>query len=170
MYALNEEQVIDPTNADGTVDLEITFLFGLIKVDTTIARINEPPTGGDVNVFTRVDASGVSVVAERNIFTGEEVFMDYGRVYDRSDYEREEQRAQEAEVRPSSRHCPLLCCHPFIHSSIHPFMHTALMVLVVLCQVRAAVQKRSDEEDMLRLQPVTADQAKVWGGGSHPPG
>ena len=123
MYALNEEQVIDPTNADGTVDLEITFLFGLIKVDTTIARINEPPTGGDVNVFTRVDASGVSVVAERNIFTGEEVFMDYGRVYDRSDYEREEQRAQEAEVRPSSRHCPLLCCHPFINPSIHPSIH-----------------------------------------------
>jgi hypothetical protein len=119
MYALNEEQVIDPTNADGTVDLEITFLFGLIKVDTTIARINEPPVGGDVNVFTRIDATGVSVIAERNIFNGEEVFMDYGRVYDRSDYEREEQRALEAEVRVVRVRFDTSWFFPHPQSSIH---------------------------------------------------
>ena len=35
MFAVNDEQVIDPTNSAGTLDLELTFLFGLLKVNTT---------------------------------------------------------------------------------------------------------------------------------------
>lgn len=121
MYAINEEQVIDPTNPEGGVDLEISFLFGLIKVDTTIARINEPPVGGDVNVYTKIDQSGVIVTAERNIFNGEEIFMDYGRVYDRSDYERQERMENELAAKAEAR-------------------------------------KRLEEEEMLRLQPITTDK------------
>ena len=128
MFAINDEQVIDPTNSAGTLDLELTFLFGLLKVDTMLARINEPPIGGDVNVYTRVDATGVVVIAERNIFTDEEILMDYGRVYDRSDYEKQEQLAKEADI-------------------------------------KATLQKQLEEEDMVRLQPITVEQARAKGQG-----
>ena len=48
--------------------MELSFLFGLLKVDTTLARINEPSVGGDCNVYTKIDGTGVLVIAERNIF------------------------------------------------------------------------------------------------------
>ena len=68
MWQLDDDQVLDPTNADGVLEGELTYLFGLIKIDTTVARINEPPVGGDCNVYTRIDGSGVRVIAERDIF------------------------------------------------------------------------------------------------------
>ena len=128
MFAVNDEQVIDPTNSAGTLDLELTFLFGLLKVDTMLARINEPPIGDDVNVYTKIDATGVVVIAERNIFTDEEILMDYGRVYDRSDYEKQEQLAKEADI-------------------------------------KATLKKQLEEEDMVRLQPITVEQARAKGQG-----
>lgn len=87
-WALNSVSVLDPTNEQGGLDLEISFFFGLFKVDTSIARINEPPKGGDCNVFTRTSSDGkvIEVVAEKDIFANTEIFMDYGRSYNRDDY------------------------------------------------------------------------------------
>jgi hypothetical protein len=34
-----------------------------------MARVNEPPLGGDVNLRTDIVAGGVTVIAERNIFS-----------------------------------------------------------------------------------------------------
>jgi hypothetical protein len=43
---------------------------GLYKVSTTLARINEPPEGGDVNCYVRIEGEGdVAIIAERDIFT-----------------------------------------------------------------------------------------------------
>lgn len=86
MWALSEDTVLDPTNEYGKLDLELSYLFGLVKVDTMMARINEPSPGKDCNVFARMNGAVVEVVTERTIYAEEEVFMDYGRSYDRSDY------------------------------------------------------------------------------------
>ena len=49
--------------------------LGLLKTDTLIARINEPPLGGDVNLYTEIKANGVTVFAERDIFAdGERLY------------------------------------------------------------------------------------------------
>jgi hypothetical protein len=60
--------VIDPTNKAGLLELEIKFLGGLIKVDTMLGRVNEPPKGKSVNVFTRLNGPDATVVADRDIF------------------------------------------------------------------------------------------------------
>ena len=48
--------------------------LGLLKTDTLIARINEPPLGGDVNLYTEIKANGVTVFAERDIFADGELY------------------------------------------------------------------------------------------------
>ena len=70
-FSVDEEQVLDPTNALGELEDTMKFL-GLISVSTLIARINEPPLGGDVNLCTEIVANGVIVTAERDIFPGGE--------------------------------------------------------------------------------------------------
>ena len=70
-FSVDEDQVLDPTTPFG--DLEDTMKFlGVISVSTLIARINEPPLGGDVNLCTEIVANGVIVTAERDIFPGGE--------------------------------------------------------------------------------------------------
>lgn len=67
IWALDDEIVLDPTNAEGLLDLELTYLFGLYKANTILARVNEPPANGDVNVITEVKSSDVSFITERDI-------------------------------------------------------------------------------------------------------
>ena len=63
-------------------------LLSFMKVPTTLCRINEPPRGKDVNVVTDEDrgARSVTFSLERDVFAGEELFIDYGLSYDRSAY------------------------------------------------------------------------------------
>lgn len=61
--------MLDPTNSRGLVELELNYLFGLKKVGTTLARMNEPPKGSDVNCIVKVSGSTVTITAERNIFS-----------------------------------------------------------------------------------------------------
>ena len=58
------------------------------KVPTILCRINEPPKGFDVNVVTDEDSQNRSVVfsLERDVYPGEEFYIDYGPSYDRSGY------------------------------------------------------------------------------------
>jgi hypothetical protein len=97
MWALSEDTVLDPTNEYGKLDLELSYLFGLVKVNTMIARINEPSPGKDCNVFARMKGPVVEVVTERTIYAEEEIFIDYGRSYDRSDYSSSSSDAARAE-------------------------------------------------------------------------
>lgn len=96
--------VIDPTNAVGVLDTvcyggnpslpgsTVLFqtLFQSMTVPTTLCRINEPPRGKDVNVVTEEDQSRrcVTFLLERDVYPGEELFIDYGLSYDRSIYGR----------------------------------------------------------------------------------
>ena len=96
--------VIDPTNAEGKLEpfcfggndgqflstwlFQGTILGSLLKVPTTLCRINEPPRGKDTNVVTEEDTTGRSVLfrLERDVVAGEELYIDYGLSYDRSRY------------------------------------------------------------------------------------
>lgn len=108
IWDLSDGNVLDPTNAEGILELELSYFFGLYKVDTSMARINEPimrkdnliPMGKyDCNVFTRVIQGKLEVIAERDIFPGEELFMDYGNRYDRSSYDSQfDDNAQEEKL------------------------------------------------------------------------
>ena len=68
LWQLNAETALDPTTKEGILELELPYLFGLYKVNTIIARINEPPVGKDVNVYVKIAGSDVEVFAERDIF------------------------------------------------------------------------------------------------------
>jgi hypothetical protein len=101
MWAVDSNRVLDPTNDDGELALELKFWFGLKSVDTMVARINEPMPGGDCNVHTRVSGDGklVKVFAERDIFADTELFMDYGSTFDRSRYaDQQRQSADQARL------------------------------------------------------------------------
>ena len=75
-FSVDEDQVLDPTNALGDLEDSMKFL-GVISVSTLIARINEPPLGGDVNLCTEIVANGVIVTAERDIFPGGKSVKDH---------------------------------------------------------------------------------------------
>lgn len=105
-WKITDEKLLDPTDQSGLLGLEITYLFGLVKSSTTLARLNEPPYGNDVNAYTRVSDVAVEVITEKDIFSDgnshfftfscnfystilfstEEIFIDYGFDFDRSDY------------------------------------------------------------------------------------
>jgi len=94
--------VIDPTNSVGDIEdfcrggnpsslFSIWFfntVLPFVKVPTTLCRINEPPKGRDVNVVTSEDRESRTVTfsLERDVYEGEELFIDYGLSYDRSQY------------------------------------------------------------------------------------
>ena len=70
LWEIDDSYVLDPTNGTGTLQLELSYMFGLIKVPTTLARINEPPEGQDCNVYSNVSEFGnVEIIAERDIFS-----------------------------------------------------------------------------------------------------
>jgi hypothetical protein len=60
----------------------------LPTISTALCRINEPPLGRDVNVVTDENRSDRTVTfqLERDVYEGEEFFIDYGFSYDRSFY------------------------------------------------------------------------------------
>lgn len=83
---------LDPTDVTGVLCEPLPFLerlpISLMAVDTTLALINEPCPGFDVNVCTEETQSDVLFVTERAVLEGEELYLDYGQDYDRSDYRR----------------------------------------------------------------------------------
>jgi hypothetical protein len=62
--------------------------LSFVQVPTTVCRINEPPKGRDVNVITSEDRDSrtVTFILERDVYEGEELYIDYGLSYDRSMY------------------------------------------------------------------------------------
>lgn len=63
-------------------------VLSFVQVPTTLCRINEPPKGRDVNVITSEDRNSrtVTFILERDVYEGEELYIDYGLSYDRSMY------------------------------------------------------------------------------------
>jgi hypothetical protein len=108
----DNKSVIDPTNTEGVLDpqcrggnpslpgsiLLFQTLFQWMTVKTTLCRINEPPLGKDVNVVTEEDLGRrcVTFLLERDVYPGEELFIDYGLSYDRSAYGRGSEKEETA--------------------------------------------------------------------------
>jgi hypothetical protein len=99
----DSQMVIDPTDAEGRIQdlcaggnpstavsqwICENILAPFLSKPTTLCRINEPPIGRDVNVVTDEDLKRRTVTfrLERDVYQGEEFFMDYGITYDRSSY------------------------------------------------------------------------------------
>lgn len=99
----DNQSCVDPTNKDGllldqcyggTDDYPFSYFIHeqLFRwsVPTLLARINEPPIGGSgCNVMATENLEKREVVFElsRDVFAGEELFMDYGLTYDRTAYQ-----------------------------------------------------------------------------------
>lgn len=98
----DSKMVIDPTNEFGEIE-EYTYggsaatpgstwicrnLLGFLRKPTFLCRINEPPLGFDVNVRTEenLNERTITFELERDVYKGEEFFIDYGLTYDRSNY------------------------------------------------------------------------------------
>lgn len=99
----DNRMVIDPTDPigqlhdfciGGTSDwfgsyfLFQTLFREVFKKDTMLARINEPPPMSDCNIYVVEDVKQrkVTFLTSRDIFSGEELFLDYGKTYDRTMY------------------------------------------------------------------------------------
>ncbi|KAK9844023.1 hypothetical protein WJX81_002141 [Elliptochloris bilobata] len=88
---LPQPRYLDPTDASGCPSAwPGPGLPWLLQADPTLAFMNEPPAGGDVNVCfgeaLRGDPLEVRFVAARQLEAGQELFIDYGRAYNRSSY------------------------------------------------------------------------------------
>eukprot|EP00884_Botryococcus_braunii_P014029 jgi/Botrbrau1/22627/Bobra.176_1s0054.1 len=79
---------LDPTDEQGRVSAFPRPGLPWFAVDTSLARVNEPPIGFDVNVevVTEGDPLELRFVTLREVVCGEEAFIDYGPSYDRSLY------------------------------------------------------------------------------------
>lgn len=64
---MDNQYIIDPTGPSGALPKEIDYFFGVLKVGTSLACMNEPPPGLDVNVYVRIEGPKVEFIAERDI-------------------------------------------------------------------------------------------------------
>lgn len=84
--------ILDPTGNDGYPSARPTpcNVFWPFQVDTTLSYVNEPSLEFRTNVRVEDDPDdpmvGLIFVSDRDIDAGEELFIDYGVSYDRSDY------------------------------------------------------------------------------------
>lgn len=89
-WVMDSGSVLDPTDAQGRLLPALDLVEGLpipgLSVSTILALVNEPPGGGDRNLIIDEQGTDVKFVTEREIDSGEELFIDYGRSYDRSSY------------------------------------------------------------------------------------
>jgi hypothetical protein len=98
----DSKMVIDPTDAQGQLQ-DVTYggnpstfgsmwicknILGFLSKPITLCRVNEPPVGRDRNVKTNedLDKRTITFLLERDVYQGEELFLDYGPTYDRSNY------------------------------------------------------------------------------------
>ncbi|KAL4434189.1 hypothetical protein ABPG75_000630 [Micractinium tetrahymenae] len=89
-FKTRDGRLLDPTDAAGQLSSSSAPGLPWLPIDFSLAYINEPPKGaGGTNVTVEDDPSdpaGLLCVAARDIYPGEELFMDYGPTYDRSRY------------------------------------------------------------------------------------
>jgi len=86
----DSDAVLDPTDASGRLMEPLPLIEAVPHlpggVPTTLALINEPCPGLDVNVDTFEQGLELTFVLNRDVAAGEELFLDYGPMYDRSSY------------------------------------------------------------------------------------
>jgi hypothetical protein len=79
---------LDPTDASGKVSSRPGPGLPWLAIDPMLAYVNEPRPGSSVNVsiLDEDSAREVRFVAARDIQSGDELYIDYGGQYDRSEY------------------------------------------------------------------------------------
>jgi hypothetical protein len=98
----DNRELIDPTDRNGelqniclggTPDFPLSYFLHekILRrgVPTLLARINEPPLGGggcNICSSENLETREVTFALSRDVYEGEELFMDYGLTYDRSSY------------------------------------------------------------------------------------
>eukprot|EP01039_Chlorochromonas_danica_P002672 gene2672-2917_t len=76
LWAVGKDKVLDPTDRRGQLPLQLSYLFGGVKVPTTLARIREPSLPFSDNLYTASrGGDGVEIFASRDIVAGEELFL-----------------------------------------------------------------------------------------------
>jgi hypothetical protein len=90
---LSSTVLLDPTDDTGVPSRRPSpGLWWPFEVDITLSLVNEPPKNASLGINVCVeddpnDPDGLIFVADREIMAGEELFIDYGRDYDRSGYQ-----------------------------------------------------------------------------------
>lgn len=86
VFASDHGWYLDPTDATGKASPRKLWW----TADTTLAFVNEPMQGQDTNISISdgVDELDILFVASRNINNSEELLVDYGKFYDRSNYQK----------------------------------------------------------------------------------
>lgn len=79
---------LDPTDKDGLLTSKLCPSFLGLRCDVSMAYMNEPPLscGVNVEIVDGVDSLDLLFVSTCDISAGTELFLDYGRTYDRSSY------------------------------------------------------------------------------------
>ena len=79
---------LDPTNSAGLLVNNPNFSIFSWSADASMAYVNEPPRGYAVNVEIVNGVNNLDIIfrAVCDIPAGSELFLDYGRTYDRSSY------------------------------------------------------------------------------------
>ena len=88
VFQTDSQVWLDPTDAAGLLMTKPNGSVLRWKWDASMAYVNEPPTGHAVNVEIVDGVNNLDLIfkATRDITAGSEVFLDYGKTYDRSSY------------------------------------------------------------------------------------
>ena len=90
VFQLSPELWLDPTDNNGLPSTTLHTFLPFLRTDVSLAFVNEPPVGQDVNVEFSYNAGNsaaeVCFVTTQNIEQGQELFIDYGNIYNRSSY------------------------------------------------------------------------------------
>ncbi|PSC75926.1 SET domain-containing -lysine N-methyltransferase isoform B [Micractinium conductrix] len=85
-FRTRDDRLLDPTDATGKLSPSPAPGLPWLPIDVSLAYINEPPKGaGGTNVTAEDDpndGAGLLCVAARDIYAGEELWLDYGLQYD----------------------------------------------------------------------------------------
>ena len=90
VFHLRDALYLDPTDNTGHPSKYPAPGLPWLGIDPSMAYVNEPTVGSSVNVEVTDGMDGDMVFrAARSLQKDEELFIDYGRVYDRSTYKRD---------------------------------------------------------------------------------
>ena len=93
VFQISSNLWLDPTDSTGSPSSKLLAFIPFWRTDISMAYVNEPPVGQTVNVEISDAADSNSpdlqFVATQSIDPGEELFIDYGSVYNRSNYNTE---------------------------------------------------------------------------------
>ena len=93
VFQISSDLWLDPTDNTGSLSSKLIGFMPFWTTDISMAYVNEPPVGQTVNVeisdATDSKNPDLQFVTTQNIDPGQELFIDYGNVYNRSSYNTE---------------------------------------------------------------------------------